>query len=38
MVYMTFKYGPSMYWHGKGFTAKYGTQRELLANIEKVIK
>lgn len=31
-------YGPSMFHHGKEFTERYGTQRQLLARTNAVIK
>ena len=30
-------HGPSLFHHGKQFTVRYGNQREMLANIDKVI-
>jgi hypothetical protein len=38
VAYMHSTRGPSMHWHGKEFTQRYGTQRELLAKVNEAIR
>jgi hypothetical protein len=38
VAYMHSTRGPSMHWHGKEFTHRYGSQRALLAKVNELIK
>lgn len=38
VAYMHSTRGPSMHWHGKEFTHRYGSQRALLALVNEKIK